>query len=121
MWGEGVWSVWSVRVCGGVCGCVCGVRVSVCGCVCGVRVSVECEGVYYYTEYTLSVCVETIIILIPTPTHLHTHPHTLTHADVVLHPVSTLTLITALGPRSRAAQLTRDMTRCVCVCIGIGN
>ncbi len=52
-----------------------------------------------------------------THTHTHTHPHTLTHAVVVLHPVSTLTLITALGPRSRAAQLTRDMTRCVCVCV----
>ncbi len=53
-----------------------------------------------------------------THTHpTHTHPPTLTYADVVLHPVSTLTLITALGPRSRAAQLTRDMTRCVCVCV----
>ncbi len=51
------------------------------------------------------------------PTHSPTHTSTLTHADVVLHPVATLTLITALGPRSRAAQLTRDMTRCVCVCV----
>ncbi len=49
--------------------------------------------------------------------HTCTLTHTLTHTDVILHPVATLTLITALGPRSRAAQLTRDMTRCVCGCV----
>ncbi len=115
MWGEGVWSV-------SVCGCVCEG-------VCGVRVSVECEGVYYYTEYII-ICSECVCgdhILIPTPnpthTHLHTHIHTHTHTHTHTHPrrccppscIHSYTHHIPRAPLQSSSADKRYDTLCVCV------